>query len=36
MFTATKSILEPYGYEVITLAGAGQEVKILPVNGFNL
>jgi len=36
MFTATKSILEPYGYEVITLAGAGHEVKILPVNGFNL
>ena len=36
MFTATKGILEPHGYEVITLAGAGQEVKILPVNGFNL
>lgn len=36
MFTATKSILEPHGYEVITLAGAGHEVKILPVNGFNL
>ena len=36
MFTATKSMLEPYGYEVITLAGAGHEVRILPVNGFNL
>ena len=36
MFTATKSNLEPYGYEVITLAGAGHEVRILPVNGFNL
>ncbi len=36
MFTATKHILEPYGYEVVTLAGAGHEARILPVNGFNL
>ena len=36
MFTAAKSILEPYGYEVNTMTGAGQEVRILPVNGFNL
>ena len=36
MFTATKGILKEYGYEVVTLAGAGHEVKILPVNGFNL
>ena len=36
MFTATKGILKEYGYEVVTLAGAGHEVQILPVNGFNL
>ena len=36
MFTAAKSILEPYGYEIITMTGAGQEVRILPANGFNL
>lgn len=36
MFTATKSTLEPHGYELITMAGAGHEVRILPQAGFNL
>ena len=36
MFTATKGIYEGYGYEIVTLAGAGHEVRILPVNGFNM
>ncbi len=36
MFTAEKGIYEGHGYEIITLAGAGHEVRILPVNGFNL
>ena len=36
MFTAEKGILEPYGYEQITLAGAGHEARILPQAGFNL
>jgi len=36
MFTAEKGILEPHGYEQITLAGAGHEVRILPQAGFNL
>ena len=36
MFTATKGVLEGYGYELITMAGAGHEVRILPQAGFNL
>ena len=36
MFTAGKGIMEDYGYEIVTMAGAGHEVRILPVNGFNL
>ena len=36
MFTAEKGIMEGYGYEIVTMAGAGHEVRILPVNGFNL
>lgn len=36
MFTATKGTLEGYGYELVTLAGAGHEVRILPQAGFNL
>ena len=36
MFTATKGILESHGYELITMAGAGHEVRILPQQGFNL
>ena len=36
MFTAEKGILEPYGYEQITLTGAGHEARILPQAGFNL
>lgn len=36
MFTATKAICETCGYEIVTLAGAGHEARILPVNGFNL
>lgn len=36
MFTAAKGILEPQGYELITLSGEGQTVRILPQNGFNL
>jgi len=36
MFTATRGLMEGYGYEIVTLAGAGHEVRILPVNGFNL
>ena len=36
MFTAVKGVLEGYGYELITLAGAGHEVRILPQQGFNL
>lgn len=36
MFTATKGIYEGQGYEIVTMAGAGHEVRILPVNGFNL
>lgn len=36
MFTAAKGSYEGQGYEIVTLAGAGHEVRILPVNGFNL
>ena len=36
MFTATKGTLEGYGYELVTMAGAGHEVRILPQAGFNL
>ena len=36
MFTATTGTLEGYGYELVTLAGAGHEVRILPQAGFNL
>ena len=36
MFTATKGIYEGQGYEIVTMAGAGHEIRILPVNGFNL
>ena len=36
MFTAEKGIYEGHGYEIVTMAGAGHEVRILPVNGFNL
>jgi len=36
MFTASKGICETCGYEIVTLSGAGQAVRILPVNGFNL
>ena len=34
MFTAEKAKAE--GYEIVTLSGAGHEVRILPENGFNL
>ena len=34
MFTATRE--RDQGYEVVKLAGAGHEVRILPANGFNL
>ena len=36
MFTATKGIYEGQGYEIVTMAGAGHEIRILPVNGFTL
>ena len=36
MFTVNKGKLEPHGYELVTMAGAGHEVRILPQNGFNL
>ena len=36
MFTAEKGIMQGYGYEIVTLAGSGHEVRILPENGFNL
>lgn len=36
MFTAEKGIYEGYGYEIVTLKGAGHEARILPVNGFNM
>jgi len=36
MFTASKGIYEGQGYEIVILSGAGHEVRILPVNGFNL
>ena len=36
MFTAKKGTLEGYGYELVTMAGAGHEVRILPQAGFNL
>lgn len=36
MFTASKGTLEGYGYELVTMAGAGHEVRILPQAGFNL
>lgn len=36
MFTANKGTLAGYGYELVTMAGAGHEVRILPQAGFNL
>lgn len=36
MFTVNKGTLEGYGYELVTMAGAGHEVRILPQAGFNL
>lgn len=36
MFTAEKGALAGYGYELITMKGAGHEVRILPQAGFNL
>ena len=36
MFTVSKGTLESHGYELVTMAGAGHEVRILPQNGFNL
>ena len=36
MFTASRGTYEGYGYEIVTMAGAGHEVRILPANGFNL
>lgn len=36
MFTVSKGTLEGYGYEVLTMAGAGHEARILPEAGFNL
>ena len=36
MFTAEKGTYEGYGYDIVTLAGAGHVARILPVNGFNL
>lgn len=36
MFAAYKGIYEGQGYEIVTMAGAGHEVRILPINGFNL
>ncbi len=36
MFTVKRGTLEGYGYDQITMAGAGHEVRILPQAGFNL
>ena len=36
MFTVSKDTFEGHGYDVVTMAGAGHEVRILPQNGFNL
>lgn len=36
MFTAEKGIHEPYGWDEITMKGAGHEIRILPAAGFNL
>lgn len=36
MFTANWGICEGTEYRIVTLAGAGHEVRILPQNGFNL
>ncbi len=36
MFTVSKGIYEPNGYELIVMKGEGHEVRILPQNGFNL
>ena len=36
MFTAEKGVMEGYGYEIVKMAGAGHEVRILPLNGFNM
>ena len=33
MFTATKSVLDPHGYEIVTMTGAGHEIRILPEGG---
>lgn len=36
MFTVSRGTYEGYGYDVLTMAGAGHEVRILPGAGFNL
>ncbi len=36
MFTATQGKLEGCGYDVVTMTGAGHEVRVMPQNGFNL
>lgn len=36
MFTVERGKLEGYGYELVTMKGAGHEVRILPQAGFNL
>ena len=36
MFVAEKGIHEPWGWDEITMKGAGHEVRILPDAGFNL
>jgi aldose 1-epimerase len=36
MFTAQKGTYREYGCEMVTMTGGGHEVRILPVNGFNL
>lgn len=33
MFTAVKGTLDGYGYEQVTLAGAGHEARILAAGG---
>ena len=36
MFAASKAICETCGHEIVTLAGAGHQARIIPANGFNL
>ncbi len=36
MFTVNRGKLEGYGYDLVTMTGAGHEVRILPQAGFNL